>query len=201
MDQALITLVSVTITAFVTWSIAQRRIAVENVTKERAKWRDQIRNLASQIYDELLFHKNNERQIKNLKMQLSVLLDPCDEHDQQILCSIKTDSVEDFETEVKLMLKQDWERSKLEAGFFLCRWFLCVRRSEKCDFKKCEDKKCYRKKCYRKKCEDKKWYRKMCDFKWCRKYKIRWFPLSCSLVMLFATGDFHCFNMQLYVLL
>ena len=80
MYQTLITMVGVIITAIVTWSIAQRRIAVENVTKERAKWREQIRDLAFQIYD-AKSSQNGEMHFEKLKMKLRVLLDPCDKRD------------------------------------------------------------------------------------------------------------------------
>ena len=134
MDQALITLVSVTVAAFVTWSIAQRRIAVENVTKERAKWRGQVRYLASQIYEAFSSPIEDKRQIQKLKMRLTVLLDPCDKRDKRIIClldKILRDNItgkakKEFITEVTLLLKYDWERSKLEAGFFLCRWFFVL---------------------------------------------------------------------------
>ena len=196
MDQALITLVGVIITAFVTWSIAQRRIAVENVTRERAKWRGEVRCLASQIHDEMLRPINNKRRIASLKMKLSVLLDPCDKRDQEILASIKDDGsvkVKDFEARVKLLLKHDWERSKLEAGFFLCRWFLRVRRFDKCVTKKCNAEKCNAEKCNAEKCDAEKCDAKECDVekreaKCCKKYEIRWFRLFCSLVMSLVIG-------------
>ena len=196
MNSALITLVGVIITAFVTWSIAQRRIAVENVTKERAKWRREVRNLASQIHDEMLSLPKKESRIASLKMKLSVLLDPCDERDEDILALIKDDDlalikdddglVKDFEARVKLLLKHDWERSKLEAGFFLCRWFLRVRRFDKCDTKKCDTKKCDVEKCDTKKCDVEKCDVEKREAKCCRKYEIRRFRLICSLVMLLA---------------
>ena len=40
---AVITLVGVTLTAFVTWLIAQRQIWMQYITAERAKWRENIR--------------------------------------------------------------------------------------------------------------------------------------------------------------
>ena len=159
MDQSLITIVGVIITAVVTWSIAQRRIAVENVTKERARWRQQIRWLASQIYEELSEENSSNAKIDKLKMKLRVLLDPCDKRDQKILDYITKKSIENFITEVTLLLKYDWERSKLEAGFFLCRWFFCVKRLKKCDV---EDG----------------------EITWCDKYKIKWIPSILTLILL-----------------
>ena len=158
MNLALIALVSAIITAVVTWSIAQRQIAVENVTKERAKWREQIRDLASQIYDALSSPIEDKKQIQKLTMRLTVLLDPHDKRDQQILNllddlnNITEKTKKDFIHGVALLLKHDWERSKLEAGFFLRRWILSVRRLEESDVGKC-------------------------DGECCRKYKIKCVPL------------------------
>ena len=37
------------VAAYVAFWSAQRRITVENITKERAKWRDQVREIANEI--------------------------------------------------------------------------------------------------------------------------------------------------------
>ena len=51
---AVITLMGVAITAFVTWLIAQRQITAKHVTAERAKWRDKIRTQALEAHDAIL---------------------------------------------------------------------------------------------------------------------------------------------------
>jgi len=54
MTQVLVTLIGIALTAFVTWSIAQRRIVVENVTAERTKWRKSVRARALKVHDAIL---------------------------------------------------------------------------------------------------------------------------------------------------
>ena len=60
------------------------------------------------------------------------LLSPFDEEDIKLLSSIavvdcddkeeRERKAEEFTKRVALLLKHDWERAKLEAGFFLCHW-------------------------------------------------------------------------------
>ena len=50
----LITVGAVPITAFVTWLIAAKRIVIENVTQERAKWRKKVRARALLVHDAMI---------------------------------------------------------------------------------------------------------------------------------------------------
>ena len=127
---AAITLMGVVITAFVTWVIAQRQIIAKNVTEERAKWRGKIRAQALEAQDAIVF--GNESRARRLKSEFRALLNPLDCHDQAILgCMTVNGSrrererrMEEFAKRISLLLKHDWERAKLEAGFFLWRWIL-----------------------------------------------------------------------------
>ena len=126
----LIAVPSAAFTAFAMWLIAQRRIEVENVTQERAKWRGQVRELNLQVHDAILRNQDNKKQLKGLRSQLTVLLNPTDAKDRKILDSITEGSngpeerAEEFAKRISLLLKHDWERAKLETGFPLCRWTL-----------------------------------------------------------------------------
>ena len=131
---ALITLTGVAITALVTWSIAQRRIAAQYVTGERAKWRDEIRSKAPEVHSAIL--NGQSTKIAQIRIEFGALLNPFDPHDQGLLnCMVVTSSQEarkttadDFAERIRLLLKHDWDRAKLEASGILCGWFLDVRR-------------------------------------------------------------------------
>ena len=125
---------SAAITALVMWLIAQRRIEVENVTAERAKWREMVRTRALKVHDAIL--RGNEADLRRLKNEFRALLNPFDSDDQEILDSMALDGsrkerqarTDAFAERISLLLKHDWERAKLEAGFLPCRWFLDARR-------------------------------------------------------------------------
>ena len=51
-------MVAALITAFVTWLIVGKRIVIENITQERAKWRDKVRERALLVHDAMI--KRNE---------------------------------------------------------------------------------------------------------------------------------------------
>lgn len=126
----LIAVPSAAFTALAMWLIAQRRIEVENVTQERAKWRNQVRELNLQVHDAILLNRDNNKKLKRLRSELTVLLNPTDAKDRKILDSITKGSngpeqrAEEFAKRISLLLKHDWERAKLETGFPLCRWTL-----------------------------------------------------------------------------
>lgn len=65
---SLVTLTGVGLTAFVTWLIAERRIATQHVTAERAKWRETIRIQALQAREAIL--SGDEIRLGRLKSRL-----------------------------------------------------------------------------------------------------------------------------------
>ena len=78
-----VALAAAAVSALVTWLIAQRRIAVENVTAERAKWRGEIRTLALQAHDAILHGKRAV--VRRLKNEFRTLLNPFNAEDRKIL--------------------------------------------------------------------------------------------------------------------
>ena len=131
---ALITLSGVGFTAIVTWSISQRRIAADHITAERAKWRERIRAQALLVHDAIL--SGDAFALSRLKEEFRALLNPFDPEDRKILNRIEVverpkareEEAERFARQISLLLKHDWDRAKLEAGFFLGRWTLTVKR-------------------------------------------------------------------------
>jgi hypothetical protein len=101
---------------------SERAIQIENITKERAKWRDNIRDQA------LAVHKaarvNDIALLGELRLSLSLNLNPTDREDAGILKVIDMMAKEiqpddrmgqEFADRVALLLKHDWERAKCEA--------------------------------------------------------------------------------------
>ena len=125
---AVITLMGVLITVCVTWLIAQRQILAQHVTGERAKWRKNVRAQALEVHDAILC--GDAKRIGRLQSEFRALLNPIDCHDQAILdcmtveetCQQRETGAKEFAERISLLLKHDWERAKLEAGFFLRRW-------------------------------------------------------------------------------
>ena len=159
---SLITLLGVVVTAFVTWLIAQRRLMGEHVTAERTKWRDRIRERALQVYDAIV--SGNTDDASKLQNEFRALLNPFDQNDQEILRRIdakgcddcRKERARDFGRSISLLLKHDWERAKLEAGFSPARWFVEAKRfSLECAYGK-DGKRCPQ------------------TLRWCEKFKIKW---------------------------
>lgn len=153
---AIIAVAGVIFTAFVTWFIAQRQIMTKYVTEERAKWRDRIRKQALKAYDAILCGDN--KKCLRFQSEFRALLNPLDRDDQMILCCMNAEGkYEDrqqkakaFSEQISLLLKHDWERAKLEAGFFLRRWMIEAKRTSWSDIKSNnerdtrEDRRCCR---------------------------------------------------------
>ena len=117
------------------WTIAHRRMLVENITQERAKWREKIRDRALEVHDAIM--SKNEEAIFRLKCQFKTLLNPNDVDDQDIIRCIGVEEsmsndrlrerAEDFANLVSCLLKHDWDRAKAESAGLLgkvCRFRL-----------------------------------------------------------------------------
>ena len=125
---AAITLMGVLITAWVTWLIAQRQILAQHVTAERAKWRENVRAQALEVHDAILC--GDAKKIGRLQSEFRALLNPLDCQDKAILdcitangsCQKREEGAKEFAKRISLLLKHDWERAKLEAGFFMGGW-------------------------------------------------------------------------------
>jgi spore maturation protein CgeB len=102
----------------------ERAVQIEQVTKERAKWRESMRQLATAIAIAWESSKDISdcAKVAELRARLATSLNPKDEtHDREILLhfdklfSGKSDDFELFTRRMALLLKHDWERVKWEC--------------------------------------------------------------------------------------
>lgn len=114
------------VSAFVSIWITQRKISIENITKERKSWRETIRAKSSEVHDALI--ACDEKKLQQLRLEFSLILNPKDDDDKEILkciCLPEQGQAEElsleFSKRVSLLLKHDWDRVKLEAGSTICR--------------------------------------------------------------------------------
>ena len=115
------TVVSALVAALVTLRSSERKIQVENITQERAKWRKSMREIA----DELVKAAKSNDKIKTecVSAQLALNLNPFDEQDLQLASAARNLSgqddinvrIEEFVLRLSLLLKHDWDRAKREA--------------------------------------------------------------------------------------
>lgn len=113
--------VAALVAALVSLRTAERRIQIENITQERAKWRDKIRHNA------LLVHRaaiaNETALLFELQLIFALLLNPHDAEDIAILGALKdihsaqdaASALPEFTARIAYLLKHDWERAKAEA--------------------------------------------------------------------------------------
>jgi hypothetical protein len=107
----------------------ERKIQIEYIAQERAKWRKKIRANALLVQQAAVGH--DPIKLDELHLTFRLLLNPHDEEDQLILLTIgnlknagnyKAGLVE-FSSRIALLLKHDWDRAKHEAR----PWFLAFR--------------------------------------------------------------------------
>jgi len=104
---------------------SERKIAAENVIQERKKWRDKIRVLALQVHEALVQPEVKAEQINNLRAAFSLLINPHDSKDEEILQIIAVNGAtraNEFTQRVALLLKHDWERAKRDASLWRWLW-------------------------------------------------------------------------------
>jgi hypothetical protein len=113
--------ISAFVAAFVTIWNAQKKISIENITQERAKWREKVREKTLDVHNAII--GENDEKLQRLKVEFSIILNPSDPEDNAILQSIKVANSgeelkqsDEFSKRIALLLKHDWERAKLEAG-------------------------------------------------------------------------------------
>ena len=111
------------ITAFVTWLIAGKRIVIENITQERAKWRGKVRARALLVHDAMI--KRNREDLDRHRNEFRALLNPFDCEDMGIVQCIELpqqggelEQAEEFASRIARLLKHDWDRAKREAKYF-----------------------------------------------------------------------------------
>jgi len=109
------------VAALVSLRSSERKIHVENVTQERAKWRNAMRELANAIITAATSDKAVET--KRQSAQLALNVNPFDTEDIGLVEAAKKFStstdlnshIEEFTDRMTLLLKHDWERAKREA--------------------------------------------------------------------------------------
>ena len=122
----LIPIVVALIAASVTWQIAAKRIVIENITQERAKWREKVRKRALLVHDAMI--KRNGEDLDRYRSEFRALLNPQDCEDMGIVRCIELpqqggelEQAKGFSKRIALLLKHDWERAKHEAKTIHCR--------------------------------------------------------------------------------
>lgn len=116
------------VAGFIALRTSERKIQIENVTQERAKWREKIRSKSMEVHQAAVACDSTK--IAELHLEFSLNLNPFDQEDEGILAVIDTlknrDTLDvklsEFTVRVALLLKHDWERAKHEAKPLLFRW-------------------------------------------------------------------------------
>lgn len=125
---ALIAVIGVLFTAIVTLYNFNKNIRVEQITKERTKWREEIRRISRELVsldyvtkdpDKLLII---EQKKISLLSELEIRLNPYDNYDVDILRYANKElfiqeNREAFLLAISFLLKQDWEVVKNESSF------------------------------------------------------------------------------------
>jgi len=100
------------VTAYATRAHTERTIYADNITKERAKWRERIRKIISRYPDASEIEKSI------LRRELFTRINPLHAEDLRLIEALKNPkSSNDAEITIRasLLLKHDWERAKEEA--------------------------------------------------------------------------------------
>lgn len=114
-------LIAALVAALVSLRTNERKIHIENVTQERAKWRNAMRGLA-----DLLIKATRAGDFQTIGFhcsQLALNVNPFDVEDKaliqaaELLATAENNSVQvkEFTERMALLLKHDWERAKREA--------------------------------------------------------------------------------------
>jgi hypothetical protein len=120
------TVIAAIVSALISWWNGERKIAIENITKERAKWRDKIRELTIESVEAL--QNSDNAKLVIIKSAFKLNLNPKDKEDQAIVNLINLNEtlngseIEELTTRISLLLKHDWERAKRESKPFVLRW-------------------------------------------------------------------------------
>lgn len=120
--------VSALVAGLVTLRTSERKIEIENITQERARWRDKIRENALLVHQAATAAKgaavegSRVHRLSEVRNVFKLLLNPLDDEDQNILKCIEQlrtgknpQLVDEFSTRVAYLLKHDWERAKYES--------------------------------------------------------------------------------------
>lgn len=110
------------IAAIVSFRKNERKLSLQYITGERAKWRDKIREKALEVFE--ASKKQEPETIKKCYFEFSHLLHLGDPLDDEILEAIKSleskpddnEKLNEFRIRVSLLLKYEWDRAKAEAN-------------------------------------------------------------------------------------
>jgi hypothetical protein len=100
---------------------SERKIQIDNITQERAKWREKIRSTAVAVHKAV--YEGNAAALSEARLTFQLLLNPFDSEDMGIIESITAlmqtpdpkPRLPEFAGRVSYLLKHDWERAKYEA--------------------------------------------------------------------------------------
>lgn len=109
------------VAASVALRTSERKIQIENITQERAKWRKSIRELSDEIVQAA--SGTDQGLLERLCAKLTLNLNPFHGEDIQIVKSAReliisanrTAAIQEYVQRVSLLLKHDWDRAKYEA--------------------------------------------------------------------------------------
>ena len=107
------------IASFIAFRKDERAVQLEQVTKERTKWRDNIRKLCEDIAANYV--NKDKTLVASLRACLATSINPKDIYDKEILDHYdrlffgESNDLEVFTRRIALLLKHDWERVKWEC--------------------------------------------------------------------------------------
>ncbi|WP_147172712.1 hypothetical protein [Pseudomonas sp. SJZ079] len=131
------------IAGLVTLRTSERKIAIENITKQREVWRDKIRTKSLGVTNAIENKALSE--LCELYTGFSHLLNPEDMEDFAILSllwnfksgRLDEESHLEFIERVSLLLKHDWERAKREAK----PWFFFTKEPKRMEYNNFSNKR------------------------------------------------------------
>lgn len=110
--------------SFISLRNAERAIEIEQVTKERAKWRNNMREIAKEIAE--AYFENSKSsvpgKVAGLRGKLATSINPKDDEDDNRILSHfdelfsgNRSDLDVFSKRIALLLKHDWERVKWDC--------------------------------------------------------------------------------------
>lgn len=117
-----------------------RSIKIANVTSERTKWRDRVRDRALEVHKAI----SEGKDLAELHLEMALILNPLDHEDRAILHLLEKPvaqesreaTLKEFTERVSLLIKHDWERAKWESSSIFSRKPLRPKRVNFEDFKR-----------------------------------------------------------------
>lgn len=115
-------LLAALVSAIVSKKMSDKESRLQYVTKERERWRHELRQFVAAVNEAFHSRVQRERRLKVLRAQIQVRLNPDDPLDNRILDTLnrmiqnrQEGSLSAFNEQMARLLKHDWERVKLEA--------------------------------------------------------------------------------------